>query len=399
MRTPADDLAEFERNVAAELDAKADSPRWTVGAITAKDLQSKQFDPVRYVLPGFIPEGVTLLVGKPKLGKSWAALDLCIAAAADRFTFGTLKPAQGDVLYLALEDSQRRLKRRMAKLLPDGVAWPSRLTLQTSWRRANDGGLDDMEAWCNSVPDPTLIMIDTLEKFRTPPKSGTQSYSTDYEAITGLQAIAKSRPGLGIVLLHHDRKMDADDPFDTVSGTLGLTGAADTILIMKRKDGAVRLFVRGRDVEESDTPLQFNKNTCRWTLMNDTVAAERHSTERQQIIAALTTFVPASDRDGMSVAEIMAATERTDRNAIDQILFKMGRDGDIKRVRRGIYSLPQEAGKIGKKERNGLQPTENAILSGNLTDLTDLTGQCSPCPEDWSFHQEDEASAAAARRM
>jgi hypothetical protein len=385
--------------MAAELKPKVDVPRWLAGAITAKELQGKQFDPVRYVLPGFIPEGVTLLVGKPKLGKSWAALDLCIAATADRFTFGTLKPSQGDGLYLALEDSQRRLKHRMAKLLPDGIAWPSRLTLQTSWRRANDGGLDDIEAWCNSVPDPTLIMIDTLEKFRTPPRSGTQSYSTDYEAITGLQAIAKARPGLGIVLLHHERKMDAEDPFDTVSGTLGLTGAADTILIMKRKDGAVRLFVRGRDVEESDTPLQFNKNTCRWTLMNDTVAAERHSTERQQIIAALTTFVSASDRDGMSVAEIMAATERTDRNAIDQLLFKMGRDGDIKRVRRGIYSLPQEAGKIGKKERNGLQPAENTVISGNLTDLTDLTGQCGPSPDDWSFHQEDEPSAEAARRM
>ena len=374
---------------------KADLPRWMAGAITAKDLQGKQFDPVQYVLPGFIPEGVTLLVGKPKIGKSWAALDLCIGAAADRFTFGTLKPAQGDVLYLALEDSQRRLKRRMTRLLPDDVAWPARLTLQTSWRRANDGGLDDIEAWCKSVSEPTVIMIDTLEKFRTPPKSGTQNYSTDYEAITGLQAIAKSRPGLGIVLLHHDRKMDADDPFDTVSGTLGLTGAADTILIMKRKDGAVRLFVRGRDVEESDTPLQFNRNTCRWSLMNDTLAADRHSAERQQIIDALGAFVPASDSDGMSVAEIMAATERTDRNAIDQLLFKMGRDGEIKRVRRGVYSLPQEAGKIGKKERNGVQATENAGLSGNLTDLTDLTGgPHGPDPDGWTFNLNDKPRAA-----
>ena len=83
----------------------------------------------------------------------------------------------------------------------------------------------------------------------------------------GLQAITKNKPGLAIVLLHHNRKMDAEDPFDTVSGTLGLTGAADTILIMRRHAGSVLLHVRGRDVEESETPLQFNKDTCRWTML------------------------------------------------------------------------------------------------------------------------------------
>ena len=98
----------------------------------------------------------------------------------------------------------------------------------------------------------------------------------------------------------------------------------------------------------------------------------------------------------MSVVEIMAATERTDRNAIDQLLFKMGRDGEIKRVRRGIYSLPEEAGKIGKKERNGTQGPEISKLPGNLTNLTDLTGAGEISPEDWTFHL-DEATATATR--
>jgi AAA domain-containing protein len=144
-----------------------------------------------------------------------------------------IKPAQGDVLYIALEDSQRRLKRRMAKLLPDDGAWPERLTLQTLWRRASDGGLDDIREWCQSVSVPTLVMIDTLEKFRPLPNAGVQNYSADYEAITGLQEITKDSPGLAIVLAHHVRKMDSADPFDTVSGTFGLTGAADTVLIMR----------------------------------------------------------------------------------------------------------------------------------------------------------------------
>ena len=362
----------------AELDAYADRLRWMVGAINARDLQKKRFDPVRYVLPGYIPEGITLLVGKPKICKSWAALDLCIAATSNRFTLGTLKPAQGDVLYLALEDSQRRLKWRMSKLLQDDSLWPSRLTLQTSWRRASEGGLDDIKAWCESVSSPILIMIDTLERFRPPPKQGAPSYSVDYEAITGLQTITKNKPGLAIVLLHHNRKMDAEDPFDTVSGTLGLTGAADTILILRRHAGSVLLHVRGRDVEESETPLQFNKETCRWTMLGAEAAKDAISSERRQIIDALTGFKPANEMDGMSVAEIMAATERTDRNAVDQILFKMARDGDIRRVKRGVYALPQDAGKIDKKERNGAHLTDLVKKTDNLSDLTDLTAGLDP---------------------
>jgi hypothetical protein len=316
-----------------------------------------------------------LLVGKPKIGKSWAALDLGIAVASDRFTFGALKPAQGDVLYLALEDSQRRLKRRMSKLLQDHGVWSPRLTLQTSWRRTNEGGLEDIRAWCDSVASPTLVMIDTLEKFRSPPRHGMQPYSVDYETIAGLQAITKSRPGLAIVVLHHNRKMDADDPFDTVSGTLGLTGAADTILIMRRNAGSLLLHARGRDIEESETRLLFNKDTCRWTALGAEAAKEAVSSERQKVVDALSVFRPAHEKDGMSVHEIMAATERTDRNAVDQLLFKMSRDGDIRRVRRGIYALPQKASKIDKKERNGTLRPKLEGETHDLTHLTDLTGE------------------------
>ncbi|HXZ22799.1 MAG TPA: AAA family ATPase [Pseudolabrys sp.] len=356
----------------SELDAYADKPRWMNGAITASKLQQRHFDPTQYILPGYIPEGVTLLVGKPKIGKSWAALDLCIAATSNRFTLGTLRPTQGDVLYLALEDSPRRIKGRMAKLLSENCEWPSRLTFQTSWRRANEGGLDDIKEWCASVSSPTLVVIDTLEKFRPLPKPGAPSYSQDYDAITGLQTITKNHPGLAIVLLHHNRKMDADDPFDTVSGTLGLTGAADTVLIIRRHAGSVLLHVRGRDVEEIETPLQFNKAICRWTILGAEAAEAVISAERTQIIEALTAFQPAYEKDGMSVNEIMAATERTDRNSVDQLLFKMVRAGEIQRLRRGVYGPPGDTSKIGKEERKETQSSVAQRETGDLINLTDL---------------------------
>ena len=83
---------------------------WCAKIVKASDLQTMTFPPVRHILPGYISEGATILAGKPKVGKSWLTLDLCLAVAANRFTLGTLKPAQGDVLYLALEDNNHRLK-------------------------------------------------------------------------------------------------------------------------------------------------------------------------------------------------------------------------------------------------------------------------------------------------
>ena len=124
-------------------------------------------------------------------------LDLAIASAGNRFTLGTMKPATGDVLYLALEDNRRRLKRRMTKLLPSSERWPERLALYTEWRRVDQGGLVDIEEWCSSVREPTLVVVDTLEKLRPVTNSKAQGYSADYQAIEGLQKIAGSR-GIGI---------------------------------------------------------------------------------------------------------------------------------------------------------------------------------------------------------
>jgi hypothetical protein len=349
---------------------------WREGAVRANELQAMTFPPVRYVLQGFIPEGLTILAGKPKIGKSWLMLDLAIAVAANRLTLGTMKPANGDVFYLALEDNRRRLKRRMSKLLPASNAhWPERLTLQTEWKRVDQGGLADIEEWCTSVERPTFVVIDTLEKIRPLVSGKVQAYTADYQALEGLQKIA-GKFGIAIGVNHHLRKMDADDPFDTVSGTLGLTGAADTVLILKRQSGGFTLFARGRDIEETETAVQFDKGTCRWSILGG--AAEVHrSAERAAIIAAL----DGADSDGLSVSEIMAATESRSRNNTDVLLHKMKEAGEIVRLKRGIYAAVsgrnlaiKDTGKIDKKERSLSQNIEPVTQSDDLTNLTDLTG-------------------------
>jgi hypothetical protein len=125
---------------------------------------------------------------------------------------------------------------------------------------------------------------------------------------------------------------------------LALTGAADTILILKRQAGNVTLHARGRDIEEKETACQFDKNTCRWRLLGEAESVYS-SGERMSVTAALM----EADAEGLHISEIMAATQRSDRNAIDQLLYKMQRDGEVVRVKRGQYATP---GKMGKKERS-----------------------------------------------
>jgi hypothetical protein len=341
---------------------------WRENTITAKSLRTEKFAPVNFILPELMPEGVTLIVSKPKQGKSWMVLDLCIATTMNRFTLGYLKPAQGDALFLALEDSKRRLQSRLGKLLPSFTGeWPERLTLTTKWSRLHEGGADALREWCKSVERPTLIGIDTLALIRPPGRSSQLAYQADYEALTLLHELTGEFPGLGIGLVHHNRKLEAEDVFDTVSGTQGLVGAADTIWIIKRNPNGTTLHIRGRDVEETEKAIEFNKTTCRWTILGP--AAEIHrSNERGRVLTAL---VEAGE--SLSVNEIMAAAQLRTRNAADLLLGKMARDGELTRVSRGRYSIPKGAGQIGQTERSNKQHADSVKQTADLSNLSDLS--------------------------
>jgi RecA-family ATPase len=221
----------------AELDQEIDRQErlgWRANAMTASHLQKHKFEEVRMVVPGYVPEGLSILAGKPKIGKSWMALDLCLGVSTQKFVLGKVEPVDGDVLYLALEDNPRRLQKRIRKLLwGNACNWPERLTLCTEWKRLEDGGVDDISDWANSVGKPTLVVLDTLAHIRPERSRNDTTYDSDYQALLSVHKLANKR-GFAALALHHTRKMEADDPFDTISGTLGLTGCADTLLVIAR---------------------------------------------------------------------------------------------------------------------------------------------------------------------
>jgi RecA-family ATPase len=253
-----------------------------------KELQTMTFDPITFLVPGLIPaDGTTLICSKPKVGKSWLLLDIALSSTADRYILGQIKAVQGDVLYLALEDSLRRLQQRATKLLPTFTGeWPEDLTIATQWRRVDQGGLDDTRDWVTTTRQKgrrvAFIAVDVLKMVRPRPQAGKQAYDLDYEAIMGLRQLSLEL-SVPILIAHHTLKAEAEDLIDKVSGTLGLTAAADTIIVIERQSQGTVFDIRGRDLEAHTLAVEFNKTSCRWTILGD-AATVRHSAERQQVL-------------------------------------------------------------------------------------------------------------------
>jgi hypothetical protein len=297
----------------------------------AEELRTMKFQPIKRVVADIIVEGLTLLAGKPKIGKSWLLLHAAIAVARGGYTLGDVKCTEGDVLYCALEDNKRRMRSRMSKLIDDREPWPDRLHFQYEMPRLADGGLDYIREWIEKADDPRLVIVDTLAMVRAPKGKDQTQYDADYAAVLAMRELASTH-GVAIVVVHHLRKMESDDAFDTVSGTLGLTGAPDTILVLKRENsGATVLYGRGRDVADFEKAVMFNKNTCTWAITGD--ADEARTTEaRRRIIAAMNEIgEPAGPND-------IAAHARTSATNAKTLLRKLLKEGMIRKVDHGKYA-------------------------------------------------------------
>jgi AAA domain len=311
-------------------DTPAGNRTQDLDTISASRLAAMELPPVKYIVDGFIAEGLTVLAGRPKVGKSWMALGLAIAVASPfGYAFGSIPVEQGDVLYLALEDNKRRLKRRLNQMVPTGSV-PDRLDVTLSCSRLDRGGIEMIRRWVDDHPGARLVVIDVFKKVRPDAREKDSLYDGDYRAIEPLKQLADER-GTAILVLHHTRKMPADDPFDTVSGSTGLTGAADTVLVLARDpQGGTTLYGRGRDIEEIETAVKFDRLDGSWTILG--AASEvRRSDERSKILQSL-----RQAKEAMTPREIADVTGQS-YDAVRQTLTRMCKVGEVQREKRGRY--------------------------------------------------------------
>jgi hypothetical protein len=309
------------------------TPRWR--ALT--DLLKQTFPEPTWIIPDLLSAGVTILAGRPKRAKkSWLMLDLARAVAGDGQTLGSLDVAHGDVLYLALEDSDRRLQSRFEKLLA-GDAPPTQHAFDyaTEWERFEPGttGLPMLELWLQTHPAARLVVIDTLAKVRAASKPGSV-YEQDYAALQGVMSLAKKYTDVAFVIVHHTRKSGADDALEEISGSFGLTGGVDDIWVIRRVGEDATLSAIGRNLpREKDVALVWHEETARWSVAGDAQTFHR-SKQRQVILDALIEAEP----DGMTPRELSELTGEPSAN-IRMLLSKMTRDGQVVKRAYGRYAV------------------------------------------------------------
>ena len=168
--------------------------------IDADTLQSTAYAPVSFVVDDLLPQGLHLLAGAPKIGKSWLALWLCLCAAQGKplWTFAT-RPCE--VLYLCLEDSFQRIQSRLFDLTEDA---PPTLHFAVMSQQLHNGLVEQIEQFLKEHPQTRLIVIDTLQRIRTV-GNDANPYASDYRDIGVLKALA-DKHRIAILLVHHLRK-------------------------------------------------------------------------------------------------------------------------------------------------------------------------------------------------
>lgn len=292
-----------------------------------------------FIVKGILPEGMSILAGKPKRGKSFLALNIAKSCASGGKALGNIHVKKQKVLYLALEDTPRRLKRRLSQSVPDDAMLLDNLHLAIEWPRIGQGCENKLEMWLKHHPDTKLIIIDTLEKI-APAKSMTKGiYSDDYSKIEPLKAIA-DKYNIAIVCIHHLNKRDSDsDEVDRVSGSTGLTGAVDTILILNRdiNRADAKLYISGRDLEENELGINFDKTTGNWTIIGK--AEDLKLPEKQNEIYKIIrdSNKPLSPNDILWEFARQGVDKRI--NTIQSHLRKMLKKGTLNQPYRGYYCV------------------------------------------------------------
>ena len=232
--------------------------------VSMAELYENVYQPRIPVVDGFLNSGTYLFVGVPKVGKSFFMAQLAYHVSMGIPLWNYLV-RKGTVLYLALEDDYARLQQRLSQMF--GVEGSEKLFLATQAKNLEEGLGEQMEAFVANHPDARLIIIDTLQKIRE--VGGDKfSYANDYEIVTRLKNFS-DKYNVCLLVVHHTRKMESSDSFDMISGTNGLLGAADGAFIMqkkKRTDNEAILDIVGRDQQDQELTLEFDREHCIWNL-------------------------------------------------------------------------------------------------------------------------------------
>lgn len=310
---------------------------------TDVDLDCTEYPQPTFVVPGIIPYGLTILGGKPKVGKSLLTSSLGLSLTTGQQALGSIPVDPCEVLFITLEETPGRIKSKLAKMR-GAISPTNRIHFAFSWKPVDKGGLEDLEEWLKDHPSVKLVIIDTFSRFRGW-KTSRLGYDRGYEAVASIKKVADER-GVAIVLIHHLRKTSAEDQMDQIMGTVGITGAADSILILSRQrlNSGAELFITGRDIKEMNVALQFDSDSLSWRIIGD---AEDHrlSKERQEVIKVL------ESTDGPLKLNDIASALRKKEPVLCKHLKSLIDTGFVEQPGYGLYQIKRKSGECGETSK------------------------------------------------
>jgi hypothetical protein len=327
---------DFTQDYSTDMEHQATADKPVRSPRSALEILNTTFKPIMWTLENLLPEGLFLLCAGPKVGKSWMSLQMALATASGGTVLGE-RATEGDALVLALEDNDRRLQSRLTKLDAGalGAEALGRVQFETEWPRVDQGGAARIGEWLDTHPNARLVVVDVLERVRTPRTAKGNGYGEDYAALKELKGLTDDRR-ITILVVHHTRKATSDDAMQLVSGTQGLTGAADGVLVLERPRGAKRgtLHIMARDLErEGAFVVEFDGG--RWSMIGS--ASEVASTEGQQEVVDLL----RARGEALGPSEIAKALGKS-RQAVQQMLKRMVDDGLVRSEPGGKYASAED---------------------------------------------------------
>ncbi len=302
---------------------------------TGEKIMKTNYPSTQFIVKDLIPgKGLVILAGPAKAGKSLLITQLLNAVTGNTSTFlGAEVSTNGTVLYLALEDTEPRLKERFLK---QKMSPNERFRISITWS-VDEKAIKDLDAYLNEHPEVILVVIDTKAKICQ--EQGIQmSYQSEYNFIGMLKKCA-DKHGICIIVVTHLRKRPSDDVFNEVSGTSAIMGAADTIMVLKRPRNQNRgiLSLTSRDYQEREEEIYLSYDTLTWHSQGESsVAVPNMTPERQQIISAL------KDLGGTATPKAIADKIGKDNKVVANLLGTMASYGFVSKSneKHGYWVLP-----------------------------------------------------------
>ena len=322
--------------------------------VDGRTLMDRPLEPLRFVVDTLLSQGLHILAGSPKVGKSWLALWLAVTVARGEPVW-SMATRQGTTLYLCLEDSTLRIQNRLFEITEEA---PDSVHFCTECALIGQGLEEQVDAFLAAHPDTVLIIIDTLQMVR-PVHDAT--YANDYRDLSVLKRLA-DRHGIAILLIHHLRKEKAEDVFHQISGTTAISGAVDssfTLVEERRGSGRARLTCVGRDIEYRELELRRGEENV-WELVSD--SREEPVPREERIVVLLSAFMhdrikfigtPTELSEQIDPEKIEGATPKKISRMILQSVEALRKAGITAAVRRSSGKRVIELRRAGSVDLEG----------------------------------------------